>query len=82
MMNKKIIFLVLVSLPMTLPAADTDWISGNILYSDDDCGDPVAYVDDGGNVVGKFTPEVDTEISLNDSMSATGILESDSQRPE
>jgi len=58
-MKKTLLLLVITCVPLALNAAETassdtstdDWIVDNVLYSAENCGEPVAYLDDRGNIL-------------------------------
>ena len=59
-MKKMIVLLVLVCAPLVSIASENPWIVGNMLYGDENCGEPIAFVDEQGNILAEFPPSDET----------------------
>lgn len=69
---KKTVFVLAIScIPLMLDAAENTsvdtsgnpWVVHNVLYSDENCGEPVAYLDERGNILSRIES---TDIELTD----------------
>jgi hypothetical protein len=59
-MNRLILILAFACIPLVTNASqntntsDDAWVVDDVLYSDENCGEPIGYVDDQGNFLAGF----------------------------
>ncbi len=63
-MKKLMVLLAFTCVPLMSSAPENSWIVDNILYSDENCGEPIAYVDEQGNILSEFKSPDQVDASL------------------